>query len=185
MQFIQVCSLLREVGTSMKNQRYRRLWVFVRKRRVCQSCSNRGNTLCRTLTRIHRSTRRQGQFSFSTKWASSLIIYDLVQSEAKTNLREKSSVPLIPGYDGADQNVQTLETEADKIGYPVLIKASAGGGGKGMRIVSVRSNGGTRKSLKRVLVHGWVRKCGSRCLVLRWRLQICSSISLLGQLNSL
>ena len=43
---------------------------------------------------------------------------------------------LVPGYHGADQDAALLQREADRIGYPVLIKASAGGGGKGMRIVA-------------------------------------------------
>lgn len=46
-----------------------------------------------------------------------------------------NGVPVIPGYKGADQTDATLAAEARKIGYPVLLKASAGGGGKGMRIV--------------------------------------------------
>ncbi len=44
-------------------------------------------------------------------------------------------VPVIPGYNGENQDPALLKEEADKMGYPVLIKASAGGGGKGMRIV--------------------------------------------------
>ena len=56
------------------------------------------------------------------------------KSAAKT-LMEKAGVPLIPGYHGDDQDDALLETEAGRIGYPVLIKAAAGGGGKGMRIV--------------------------------------------------
>jgi 3-methylcrotonyl-CoA carboxylase alpha subunit len=44
-------------------------------------------------------------------------------------------VPLVPGYHGEDQDPALLQREADRIGYPVLIKASAGGGGKGMRAV--------------------------------------------------
>ena len=47
----------------------------------------------------------------------------------------KAGVPLVPGYHGDVQDAAWLQQEADKIGYPVLIKASAGGGGKGMRIV--------------------------------------------------
>jgi len=46
-----------------------------------------------------------------------------------------AGVPLIPGYSGEDQRLGTLQAEAEKVGYPLLIKASAGGGGKGMRIV--------------------------------------------------
>lgn len=48
---------------------------------------------------------------------------------------EKIKIPLTPGYHGDDQSDENLMKEAKKIGYPVLIKASAGGGGKGMRIV--------------------------------------------------
>ena len=56
------------------------------------------------------------------------------KSAAKA-LMEKAGVPLVPGYHGDDQSASTLQREADRIGYPVLIKASAGGGGKGMRRV--------------------------------------------------
>ncbi|MBI1892096.1 MAG: acetyl/propionyl/methylcrotonyl-CoA carboxylase subunit alpha [Burkholderiales bacterium] len=56
------------------------------------------------------------------------------KSAAKT-LMEKAMVPLVPGYHGDNQDPAFLQSEADKIGYPVLLKASAGGGGKGMRIV--------------------------------------------------
>jgi 3-methylcrotonyl-CoA carboxylase alpha subunit len=58
---------------------------------------------------------------------------------ASKQLMEKAGVPLVPGYHGADQNAALLQREADTIGYPVLIKASAGGGGKGMRIVAQRA----------------------------------------------
>ena len=56
------------------------------------------------------------------------------KSEAKS-IMDKAGVPLVPGYHGADQDAGLLEDEAARIGYPVLIKASAGGGGKGMRRV--------------------------------------------------
>ncbi|HEV7569985.1 MAG TPA: biotin carboxylase N-terminal domain-containing protein, partial [Thermoanaerobaculia bacterium] len=51
------------------------------------------------------------------------------------HLMQRLGVPVVPGYDGEDQNVNTLTTEAARIGFPVLVKASAGGGGKGMKIV--------------------------------------------------
>ncbi|MBC7802891.1 MAG: acetyl/propionyl/methylcrotonyl-CoA carboxylase subunit alpha [Candidatus Parcubacteria bacterium] len=54
---------------------------------------------------------------------------------AAKRLMEKAGVPLVPGYHGENQDPDFLLKEAGKIGYPVLIKASAGGGGKGMRIV--------------------------------------------------
>ena len=56
------------------------------------------------------------------------------KSAAKA-IMEKAGVPLVPGYHGDDQDPKYLQVQADRIGYPVLIKASAGGGGKGMRIV--------------------------------------------------
>jgi 3-methylcrotonyl-CoA carboxylase alpha subunit len=57
------------------------------------------------------------------------------KSAAKA-LMEKAHVPLVPGYHGDNQDPNFLHVQADKIGYPVLIKASAGGGGKGMRTVA-------------------------------------------------
>jgi 3-methylcrotonyl-CoA carboxylase alpha subunit len=56
------------------------------------------------------------------------------KSAAKA-LMDKAGVPLVPGYHGADNDPALLAREAARIGYPVLIKASAGGGGKGMRRV--------------------------------------------------
>ena len=56
------------------------------------------------------------------------------KSAAKA-LMEKAGVPLVPGYHGRDNDPALLAREAERIGYPVLIKASAGGGGKGMRRV--------------------------------------------------
>ena len=58
-----------------------------------------------------------------------------VKSAAKA-LMENAGVPVVPGYHGEDQHVQTLQAAAERIGYPVLLKASAGGGGKGMRVVA-------------------------------------------------
>ena len=55
--------------------------------------------------------------------------------DAAKALMVKAGVPVVPGYHGADQDAGFLAQEAEKIGYPVLIKAVAGGGGKGMRRV--------------------------------------------------
>lgn len=55
--------------------------------------------------------------------------------DAAKALMEKAEVPVVPGYHGSNQDPEFLASEADKIGYPVLIKAVAGGGGKGMRKV--------------------------------------------------
>ncbi|MCI2398014.1 acetyl/propionyl/methylcrotonyl-CoA carboxylase subunit alpha [Aliiroseovarius subalbicans] len=55
--------------------------------------------------------------------------------DAAKVLMEKAGVPVVPGYHGENQDPAFLAEQADKIGYPVLIKAVAGGGGKGMRRV--------------------------------------------------
>ena len=55
--------------------------------------------------------------------------------DAAKALMVEAGVPVVPGYHGADQDDELLAREADAIGYPVLIKAVAGGGGKGMRLV--------------------------------------------------
>ncbi|WP_440224471.1 acetyl/propionyl/methylcrotonyl-CoA carboxylase subunit alpha [Dokdonella sp. MW10] len=54
---------------------------------------------------------------------------------AAKSLMEKAGVPLVPGYHGDEQSPAFLRAQAEGIGYPVLIKAAAGGGGKGMRVV--------------------------------------------------
>jgi 3-methylcrotonyl-CoA carboxylase alpha subunit len=54
---------------------------------------------------------------------------------AAKQLMEQANVPLVPGYHGDNQDPELLQSEANRIGYPVLLKASAGGGGKGMRVV--------------------------------------------------
>lgn len=54
---------------------------------------------------------------------------------ASKDIMIRANVPVIPGYHGENQDIEVLRAEAKKIGYPVLIKAVLGGGGKGMRIV--------------------------------------------------
>ncbi|MBA3477760.1 MAG: ATP-grasp domain-containing protein, partial [Lautropia sp.] len=58
-----------------------------------------------------------------------------LKAESK-RLMAAAGVPLVPGYHDADQDFDRLKQQAELIGYPVLIKASAGGGGKGMRVVA-------------------------------------------------
>ncbi|WP_136680872.1 acetyl/propionyl/methylcrotonyl-CoA carboxylase subunit alpha [Neptunomonas sp. XY-337] len=57
------------------------------------------------------------------------------KSAAKA-IMEKANVPLVPGYHGDDQSPELLKAEAEKCGFPLLLKAIAGGGGKGMRVVN-------------------------------------------------
>ena len=61
------------------------------------------------------------------------------KAAAKTLMRH-SAVPVVPGYHGEDQSPALLQQHADRIGYPLLIKASAGGGGKGMRRVDASAD---------------------------------------------
>ncbi|MNJ19833.1 MULTISPECIES: acetyl/propionyl/methylcrotonyl-CoA carboxylase subunit alpha [Pseudomonas] len=60
------------------------------------------------------------------------------KSAAKA-LMEQAGVPLVPGYHGEAQDLETFRAAAEKIGYPVLLKATAGGGGKGMKVVEHES----------------------------------------------
>ncbi|MCE2656642.1 MAG: acetyl/propionyl/methylcrotonyl-CoA carboxylase subunit alpha [Rubrivivax sp.] len=62
-------------------------------------------------------------------------IRDMGSKAAAKTLMERAGVPLVPGYHGTDNSPDRLASEAERMGYPVLIKASAGGGGRGMRRV--------------------------------------------------
>ncbi|XP_014513758.1 methylcrotonoyl-CoA carboxylase subunit alpha, mitochondrial isoform X2 [Vigna radiata var. radiata] len=62
-------------------------------------------------------------------------IRDMGDKSASKRIMGAAGVPLVPGYHGDDQDIERMKLEADKIGYPVLIKPTHGGGGKGMRIV--------------------------------------------------
>lgn len=64
---------------------------------------------------------------------------DSMGDKAKSkDIMEKANVACVPGYRGSDQSVERLESEAEKMTYPVLIKAVRGGGGKGMRVVMTK-----------------------------------------------
>jgi 3-methylcrotonyl-CoA carboxylase alpha subunit len=62
-------------------------------------------------------------------------IRDMGDKSASKRIMGAAGVPLVPGYHGDEQDVNFMMSEADKIGYPILIKPTHGGGGKGMRIV--------------------------------------------------
>ncbi|CAI0434043.1 unnamed protein product [Linum tenue] len=63
-------------------------------------------------------------------------IQDMGDKSASKRIMGAAGVPLVPGYHGSNQDIEFMKLEADKIGYPVLIKPTHGGGGKGMRIVA-------------------------------------------------
>ena len=66
---------------------------------------------------------------------SAAAIRAMGRKDAAKALMLEAGVPVVPGYHGEDQDPELLAAEAEKIGYPVMIKARAGGGGKGMRLV--------------------------------------------------
>jgi len=88
-----------------------------------------------------------------------------LKDAAKTRM-QKAGVPVVPGYHGEKGDVKTLASEAAKIGYPVLIKARAGGGGKGMRKVDRPED--FAEALKGAQREGLASFGDSRCLVEKW-----------------
>ncbi|KAG5456747.1 MAG: hypothetical protein BJ554DRAFT_3417 [Olpidium bornovanus] len=126
-----------------------RVWIFVRKPDVCEQAGGGRHNVHRPAGVCHRGHgikevgRRFGQFQYERLYASEEGLpspSDLETrrpswpSESK-RVMIAAGVPCVPGYHGTNQDPCFLKAEADKIGYPVLIKAVKGGGGKGMRIV--------------------------------------------------
>ena len=66
---------------------------------------------------------------------SAVAIRSMGAKDNAKAIMEKAGVPVVPGYYGKDQSIERLATSADEISYPVLLKATMGGGGKGMRVV--------------------------------------------------
>jgi 3-methylcrotonyl-CoA carboxylase alpha subunit len=96
-------------------------------------------------------------------------IVDMGSKSASKNIMIAAGVPVTPGYHGEDQSIETLKAEALKIGYPVMIKAVLGGGGKGMRICMTEGefdemlDGAKREAMKsfkddRVLIERYLVK---------------------------
>ncbi|MGN6109942.1 MAG: biotin carboxylase N-terminal domain-containing protein [Kofleriaceae bacterium] len=75
------------------------------------------------------------------------VIRQLGSKQAAKRIARAANVPTVPGYDGDDQSAAALIAAAADIGYPLLVKASAGGGGKGMRVV--REAGGLAEAIER------------------------------------
>ncbi|KAF9245629.1 carbamoyl-phosphate synthase L chain, ATP binding domain-containing protein [Melanogaster broomeanus] len=117
---------------------------YLRMDRIIEACHKSG---------AQKSIHRYGFLSENAKFAerladegivfigppSSAIVSMGSKSESK-NIMSAAGVPCVPGYHGKNQEPHFLFAEAEKIGYPVLIKAIHGGGGKGMRVVSTPSD---------------------------------------------
>jgi 3-methylcrotonyl-CoA carboxylase alpha subunit len=67
-------------------------------------------------------------------------IREMGLKDAAKTLMAAAGVPVVPGYQGSEQSADFLKTEAAKIGYPVLLKARAGGGGKGMKLIETEAD---------------------------------------------
>jgi 3-methylcrotonyl-CoA carboxylase alpha subunit len=75
---------------------------------------------------------------FVGPWAETIRL--MGSKSAAKALMEAAGVPVVPGYHRRDQDISVLQEAADRIGYPVLVKASAGGGGRGMRLVEAAAD---------------------------------------------
>jgi len=69
----------------------------------------------------------------------SQAIRDMGAKDNAKAIMEQANVPVVPGYYGEDQSPELFAAEAERIGYPVLLKAALGGGGKGMRVVNSKA----------------------------------------------
>lgn len=67
---------------------------------------------------------------YSFSYITFLIRYVYVSISASKRIMGAAGVPLVPGYHGHEQDINVMKSEADKIGYPILIKPTHGGGGK-------------------------------------------------------
>ncbi len=97
---------------------------------------------------------------------SSSAIRAMGLKDAAKDLMIKSGVPVVPGYHGSNQDPDFLAAEAEKIGYPVLIKARAGGGGKGMRKVDDPND--FRTALEGAQREGLSAFGDAHCLIEKW-----------------
>ncbi|MGE4612052.1 MAG: acetyl/propionyl/methylcrotonyl-CoA carboxylase subunit alpha [Paracoccaceae bacterium] len=97
---------------------------------------------------------------------SSSAIRAMGLKDAAKTLMARSGVPVVPGYHGSNQDPDFLASEADKIGYPVLIKARAGGGGKGMRKVDNPVN--FSEALEGAQREGLSAFGDAHCLIEKW-----------------
>ena len=97
---------------------------------------------------------------------SSSAIRAMGLKDAAKELMAKSGVPVVPGYHGSNQDADFLAKEADNIGYPVLIKARAGGGGKGMRKVDNPND--FRAALEGAQREGLSAFGDAHCLIEKW-----------------
>src|SRR5438309_1342399 len=95
--------------------------------------SNRGNSACSGCDAMKSKMYRRFRTLLIANRGE--IACRVIRTARAKKVREKAAVPLVRGYHGDDQDEATLAKAAEKAGFPVLVKASAGGGGRGMRIV--------------------------------------------------
>ena len=123
-------------GRSGRPRRARAIW-WPRRSSTSPAARGRRRSIpatasCRRTPRSRTPAPRRASCSSARPPAAIRAMGSKAESKA---LMERSGVPLVPGYHGEAQDLAVLRDAAARIGYPVLIKASAGGGGKGMRIV--------------------------------------------------
>src|SRR5205809_627720 len=98
--------------------------------------ANRGEIACRIIRTARRlKIRSIAVYSQADAGAPPAAIHAMGLKDGAKALAEKAGVPVVPGYHGSRQEADFLRQKAYETGYPVLIKAIAGGGGKGMRRV--------------------------------------------------
>ena len=92
------------------------------------------------------AVRQAGIIFVGPHWDSMMTLGDKRRSKEYLS-KYAPNIPLVPGFAGSSQDVENLESAAESIGFPVMLKASAGGGGRGMRII--RERGKLRDELER------------------------------------
>jgi 3-methylcrotonyl-CoA carboxylase alpha subunit len=118
-------------GTLLETYLNMDLMISIAKENDCQAIHPGYGLLSENAEFIKKVEKEKLIFIGPTSEAANLM-GDKIESK---NFAGSVGVPVIPGYSGSDQSSENLEVEAKKLGVPLLIKASAGGGGKGMRIL--------------------------------------------------
>jgi geranyl-CoA carboxylase alpha subunit len=130
------------IGESLPSQSYLRIdSIVAARRRAVRTPSTRATASWR---RTRTSRRPAVDAGLVFIGPSAEAIRAMGTRRAPSGMMQAAGVPCVPGYQGEDQSEATLLAEAKRIGFPVMIKATAGGGGRGMRLVAMRRHFGTR-----------------------------------------